>query len=82
MCDVEEPEIHFSMDQYTDVTRLTKPVTYISINEIVETHKVRSCSGKSSSHFLTSLNFFTVLIQFAKRHAKSSYVAGQSLNIN
>ena len=41
VCDVEEPEIHFNMDQFTDVTRVTKPVIYISIAEIIETHKVQ-----------------------------------------
>ena len=28
------------MDQYTDVTRVTKPVIYISIQEIIDTHKL------------------------------------------
>ena len=33
ICDVEDPEMMFNMDQYTDVTRVTKPVIYISIGE-------------------------------------------------
>ena len=41
ICEVEEPEVRFNMDQYTDVTRVTKPVIYISIAEIIDTHKVR-----------------------------------------
>lgn len=30
----------FNMDQYSDVSRVTKPVIYISVGEIVEMHKV------------------------------------------
>ena len=40
VCDVAEPETVFNVDQYTDVTCITKPVIYISISEIVEMHKV------------------------------------------
>ncbi|ELU04884.1 hypothetical protein CAPTEDRAFT_215996, partial [Capitella teleta] len=40
VCCVEEPEVHFNIDQYTDVTRLTKPVIYISIGELIDTHKL------------------------------------------
>jgi len=31
----------FNIDQYTDVTCITKPVIYISISEIVDMHKVK-----------------------------------------
>jgi len=41
VCSVEEPEQVFNMDQYSDVTCITKPVIYMSISEIVEMHKVR-----------------------------------------
>ena len=37
---MEEPEVRFNMDQYTDLTRVTKPVIYISIAEIIDTHKL------------------------------------------
>ena len=40
ICDVPEPENKFNMDQYSDVTKITKPVIYITIAEIIETHKV------------------------------------------
>ena len=40
VCDVDEPEVLFNMDQYTDVTRVTKPVIYISIQEMIDTHKL------------------------------------------
>ncbi|KAH3833286.1 hypothetical protein DPMN_106592, partial [Dreissena polymorpha] len=39
-CDVEEPEVKFNIDQYTDVTMIIKPVIYISIQEIVDTHQL------------------------------------------
>ena len=39
-CDVEEPELKFNIDQYTDTTLITKPVIYISVQEIVDTHHV------------------------------------------
>lgn len=39
-CEVEEPEGKFNIDQYTDVTMITKPVIYISIQEIVDTHQL------------------------------------------
>ena len=40
ICEVEEPEARFNVDQYTDVAKVTKPMIYIQINEIIETHKV------------------------------------------
>ena len=40
VCDVDDPEVRFNMDQYTDVTRVTKPVIYISIQEMIDTHKL------------------------------------------
>uniref|UniRef100_A0A0B7B822 Ras GTPase-activating-like protein IQGAP1 n=1 Tax=Arion vulgaris TaxID=1028688 RepID=A0A0B7B822_9EUPU len=39
-CDVEDPEIRFNVDQYSDVTMITKPVVYISVGEIVDTHQL------------------------------------------
>jgi Ras GTPase-activating-like protein IQGAP1 len=37
---VEEPETKFNIDEYSDVVMLTKPVIYISIREICDTHKL------------------------------------------
>ena len=37
-CDVEKPEIHFNIDQYTDATLVVKPQIYISIDDIINTH--------------------------------------------
>ncbi|BFY98703.1 hypothetical protein BsWGS_01743 [Bradybaena similaris] len=39
-CDVEDPEVRFNIDQYSDVTMITKPVVYISVGEIVDTHQL------------------------------------------
>lgn len=41
-CDVEDPEVRFNVDQYSDVTMITKPVVYISVGEIVDTHQVQN----------------------------------------
>ena len=38
MSTVEEPENHFNIDEYTDVVMVTKPVIYISVQEICDTH--------------------------------------------
>ncbi|KAJ7389576.1 hypothetical protein OS493_030260 [Desmophyllum pertusum] len=35
---VEEPEGNFNIDEYTDVVMVTKPVIYISVQEICDTH--------------------------------------------
>ncbi|XP_036081503.1 ras GTPase-activating-like protein IQGAP2 isoform X1 [Rousettus aegyptiacus] len=39
-CDVPEPEEKFNMDKYTDVVTVSKPVIYISIEEIISTHSL------------------------------------------
>jgi len=39
-CDVEEPEVKFNVDQYSDVTMIAKPVVYISVGEITDTHQL------------------------------------------
>ena len=51
ICEVEEPEVRFNVDQYTDVAKVTKPMIYIQINEIIETHKVWSVQQKFHSYF-------------------------------
>ena len=40
---VEDAEIHFNIDQYSDVTMVTKPVVYMTVQEIIDTHQVRKC---------------------------------------
>ncbi|XP_068783788.1 ras GTPase-activating-like protein IQGAP2 isoform X11 [Struthio camelus] len=39
-CDVPEPEEKFNIDEYSDMVTLTKPVIYISIEEIINTHSL------------------------------------------
>ncbi|KAF6356999.1 IQ motif containing GTPase activating protein 2 [Rhinolophus ferrumequinum] len=39
-CDVPEPEEKFNMDKYTDVVTVSKPVIFISIEEIISTHSL------------------------------------------
>uniref|UniRef100_G3P700 IQ motif containing GTPase activating protein 2 n=1 Tax=Gasterosteus aculeatus aculeatus TaxID=481459 RepID=G3P700_GASAC len=37
-CDVPEPEERFNIDEYSDMVTLSKPIIYISIDEIINTH--------------------------------------------
>ncbi|XP_041856233.1 ras GTPase-activating-like protein IQGAP2 [Melanotaenia boesemani] len=37
-CDVPEPEEKFNIDEYSDMVTLSKPIIYISIEEIINTH--------------------------------------------
>lgn len=39
-CDVPEPEEKFNVDKYTDLVMVSKPVIYISIEEIISTHSL------------------------------------------
>ncbi|XP_017495725.3 ras GTPase-activating-like protein IQGAP2 isoform X1 [Manis javanica] len=39
-CNVPEAEEKFNMDKYTDVVTVSKPVIYISIEEIISTHSL------------------------------------------
>ncbi|KAG2466905.1 ras GTPase-activating-like protein IQGAP2 isoform X1 [Polypterus senegalus] len=39
-CDVPEPEEKFNVDEYSDIVTLSKPVIYISIEEIINTHSL------------------------------------------
>lgn len=39
-CDVPEPEEKFNIDEYSDMVNLSKPIIYISIEEIINTHSV------------------------------------------
>ncbi|CAL8248362.1 unnamed protein product [Lota lota] len=38
VCDVPEPEERFNMDEYSEMVILNKPVVYISISELLNTH--------------------------------------------
>ncbi|MBN3322721.1 IQGA1 protein, partial [Atractosteus spatula] len=39
-CDVPEPEEKFNVDEYSDMVTLSKPVIYISIDEVINTHSL------------------------------------------
>ncbi|KAL2092382.1 hypothetical protein ACEWY4_012180 [Coilia grayii] len=39
-CDVSIPEERFNMDEYSDMVTLSKPVIYISVDEIINTHSL------------------------------------------
>lgn len=43
-CIVPEPEEKFNIDEYSDMVTLSKPVIYISIEEIINTHSVSAQS--------------------------------------
>lgn len=40
-CDVPEPEEKFNIDEYSDMVTLSKPVIYMSTEEIINTHSVK-----------------------------------------
>lgn len=40
VCDVPEPENRFNMDEFSELLIVNKPVIYISISELLNTHKV------------------------------------------
>ncbi|KAM4568064.1 ras GTPase-activating-like protein IQGAP3 [Fundulus diaphanus] len=40
VCDVPEPEERFSMDEYSELLIVDRPVIYISVSELLNTHKL------------------------------------------
>uniref|UniRef100_H2Z718 IQ motif containing GTPase activating protein 3 n=1 Tax=Ciona savignyi TaxID=51511 RepID=H2Z718_CIOSA len=40
VCDVPEPEEKYNIDEYSDAVLLVKPVIFISLKEVLDTHKV------------------------------------------
>lgn len=40
VCDVPEPGERFDMDEYSELVIVNRPVIYISISELLNTHKV------------------------------------------
>lgn len=47
-CDVPELQDKFNVDEYSDLVTLTKPVIYISIGEIINTHTVSILQWRNS----------------------------------
>ncbi|XP_060109748.1 ras GTPase-activating-like protein IQGAP3 [Heteronotia binoei] len=39
-CSVPEPEDRFNVDKYSDIVMITKPVVYITVGELINTHKL------------------------------------------
>lgn len=42
ICDVPEPKDHFNVDEFSELLLVNKPVIYISVGELLNTHKVCS----------------------------------------
>lgn len=40
VCDVPEPEDRFNMDEFSELLIVNRPVIYISVSELLNTHKV------------------------------------------
>ncbi|XP_072167571.1 ras GTPase-activating-like protein IQGAP1 [Diadema setosum] len=38
VCDVPEPEVKFNIDEYSDFVNPSKPIVFISVKEIIDTH--------------------------------------------
>ena len=72
-CDVEEPEVRFNIDQYSDVIMIAKPVIYISVGEIVDTHSV-------SEAFLQACNSVLIVLIKKKRRGRKEKSLVHSLS--
>lgn len=42
VCDVPEPKDRFNVDEFSELLVVNKPVIYISVSELLNTHKVGS----------------------------------------
>lgn len=64
-CDVASLEEKFNVDQYSDLVTVTKPVIYISIGEIINTHTVSLHSTSAAVETQTGgvLSDLFILIQ-------------------
>lgn len=40
MCEVDDPEDRFDIDEYSDFVNPTKPIVFMSVSEIIDTHAV------------------------------------------
>uniref|UniRef100_A0A668AYC7 IQ motif containing GTPase activating protein 2 n=1 Tax=Myripristis murdjan TaxID=586833 RepID=A0A668AYC7_9TELE len=67
-CDVPEPEEKFNIDEYSDMVTLSKPIIYISIEEIINTHSVNPNKTCPQPFAIAVLMLFleTTLNQLAK----------------
>ena len=53
---IDEIEEHFSMDEFSDVTMLNKPMIFISPKEISSTHQLLIDHKREVSRFYTVFN--------------------------
>lgn len=44
-CSVPEPEERFNVDEYSELVAVAKPVVYITVGELIDTHRVRGVWG-------------------------------------
>lgn len=49
-CQVPEPEERFAVDEYSDMVAVAKPVVYVTVGELVNTHRVRGHSQGLLGH--------------------------------
>lgn len=47
VCDVPEPEERFSMDEFSEQLIVNRPIVYISVSELLNTHKVSRSRTKT-----------------------------------
>jgi hypothetical protein len=40
ICNVQDADEHFGIDEFSDLIVLTKPVVYLNLQDICDTHKV------------------------------------------
>lgn len=40
-CRVPEPEERFAIDEYSDMVAVAKPMVYITVEDLISTHRVR-----------------------------------------
>ena len=57
-CKVPEPEDHFMMNRYTEISLIAKPVVYITLQEICDTHSLL-LKHRSENLCLLSLMFLS-----------------------
>jgi Ras GTPase-activating-like protein IQGAP2/3 len=52
-CRVPEPEERFAIDEYSDMVAVAKPMVYITVGELIGTHRVRGQHQRARPEFHT-----------------------------
>ena len=60
ICNVQDADEHFGIDEFSDLIVLTKPVVYLNLQDICDTHKVNASLRLITNCF----NSFFKLIRF------------------